>query len=251
VRRYVTYLITYLGDKLPKFYIGSTYEERALSGKYFGSVSSKRYKEIFLIEKRDNPHLFSLEILSYHEDREAALSEELKIQLELNVVKSNEYMNESFAKVNGFFGRDTSGENHPQYGNTLSEETKNKISNTLTGRIEPEETRRKKSESKLGDKNSFYGKKHSNETKDRISKTKQGTTSWNKGIPMSEESKKKLSESKKGKKASEETKKKLSEMKKGKPKSLETKEKMRLAWISTLKMSAERRKKKEQTNENN
>lgn len=244
MKRYVTYLITYLGDKLPKFYIGSTSEERALSGKYFGSVSSKRYKEIFSKEKRDNPYLFSIEILSYHENREDALTEELKIQLELNVVKSHEYMNESFARVNGFFGRDTSGEKHPQYGNSLSEETKNKISNTLTGRIEPEETRRKKSESKLGEKNSFYGKRHSDETKDKISKTKQGITSWNKGIAMSEESKKKLSESKKGKKASEETKKKLSEMKKGKPKSLETKEKMRLAWI-------ERRKKKEETNENN
>lgn len=83
---------------------------------------------------------------------------------------------------------------------------------------------------------------------DKLPKFYIGSTSeeraWNKGIAMSEESKKKLSESKKGKKASEETKKKLSEMKKGKPKSLETKEKMRLAWI-------ERRKKKEETNENN
>ena len=243
MKRYVTYLVTYLGDKLPKFYIGSTSEERALSGKYFGSISSKRYKDIFSKEKSENPYLFSIEILSYHENREDALSEELKIQLELNVVKSNEYMNESFARVNGFFGRDTSGENHPQYGNPLSEETRNKISNTLTGRIEPKETRKKKSLSKLGEKNSFYGKKHSEETKNKISESKKGIESWNKGIAMSEESKKKLSESKKGKKTSEETKKKLSDLKKGKPKSPETKEKMRLAWI-------ERRKKKEE-NENN
>ncbi|NBX95416.1 MAG: hypothetical protein EBQ88_01415 [Betaproteobacteria bacterium] len=233
--RYVTYLVTYIGDKLPKFYIGSTSEEKVLSGKYFGSISSKKYKELFLNEKRDNIHLFKIEILSYHDTREEAIKEELRRQIELDVIKSLDYMNESLARVNGFFGRDTSGENHPQYGKTLSEETKNKISNTLTGRIEPEETRKKKSESKIGEKNSFYGKKHSIDTKNKISETKKGTESWNKGIPMSEESKRKLSNSKKGKKLSDETKKKLSEMRKGKPKSEEHKLKMKLAWIERKK----------------
>jgi hypothetical protein len=28
--KYVTYLVTYIGDKLPKYYIGSTSEERNL-----------------------------------------------------------------------------------------------------------------------------------------------------------------------------------------------------------------------------
>ena len=233
--RYVTYLVTYIGDKLPKFYIGSTSEEKVLSGKYFGSISSKKYKELFLNEKRDNIHLFKIEILSYHDTREEAIKEELRRQIELDVIKSLDYMNESLARVNGFFGGDTSGENHPQYGKTLSEETKNKISNTLTGRIEPEETRKKKSESKIGEKNSFYGKKHSIDTKNKISETKKGTESWNKGIPMSEESKRKLSNSKKGKKLSNETKKKLSEMRKGKPKSEEHKLKMKLAWIERKK----------------
>jgi hypothetical protein len=233
--KYVTYLITYSGDKLPKFYIGSTLAEKAMSGKYFGSISSKKYKHTFISEKESNIELFKLDILSYHDNREDALEEELRLQLEHNVVKSDEYMNESLAKVNGFFGRDTSGENHPQYGTSLSEETKNKISNTLTGRIESEETRKKKSESKMCEKNSFYGKKHSDVTKDKISETKKGVESWNKGIPMSDESKKKLSEAKKGKKASDETKKKLSEMRKGKPKSEEHKLKMKLAWIERNK----------------
>lgn len=242
--KYVTYLVTYSGDKLPKFYIGSTSEERVMSGKYFGSISSKKYKESFLNEKKNNIHLFKIEILSYHNTREEAIKEELRIQIDLDVVKSLDYMNESLAKANGFFGRDNSGENHPKYGLALSEETKNKISTTLTGRLEPEETRKKKSDSKLGEKNSFYGKQHSYETKDKISKTKKGTASWNKGIPMSDDAKKKLSESKKGKKASEETKKKLSEMRKGKPKSEEHKMKMKLAWI-------ERKKKmKKDSNEN-
>jgi hypothetical protein len=240
--KYVTYLVTYSGDKLPKFYIGSTSEEKALSGKYFGSISSRKYKNMFISEKESNIDLFKIDILSYHDNRDGALEEELRLQLEHNVIKSDEYMNESLSRVNGFFGRDTSGENHPKYGTSLSEETKNKISNTLTGRIEPEETRKKKSESKIGEKNSFYGKKHSDVTKDKISETKKGIESWNKGIPMSEKAKQKLSESKKGKKASDETKKKLSEMSKGKPKSEEHKLKMKLAWIE--------RKKKMNQNEN-
>lgn len=239
---YVTYLVTYTGDKLPKFYIGSTSEEKALSGKYFGSVSSKKYKNIFLNEKKNHPELFNIEILSKHLTKKQAIEEELRIQIELDVVKSSDYMNESLAKVNGFFGRDVSGENHPNFGITHSEETKIKISDKLKGRIESEETKRKKSTSKLGSRNSFYGKKHSDETKEKISKTQEGKEPWNKGIPMSEESKMKLSKSKKGKKTSEETKKKLSEMRKGKQKSEEHKLKLKLAWIE--------RRKRNKSNEN-
>ena len=240
--KYVTYLVTYVGDKLPKYYIGSTSEDKVNSGKYFGSVASIKYKDIFKEERKNNPDLFTIEILSLHTTRESAIEKELELQIKYNVVKSTDYMNESLARVNGFFGRDTSGEGHPKFGDKLSEETKKKISDTLTGRIEPEETRKKKSLSKLGDKNSFYGKKHSEETKDKISESRKGVESWNKGIPMSEDAKKKLSESKKGKKASDETKKKLSEMSKGKPKSEEHKLKMKLAWIE--------RKKKMNQNEN-
>lgn len=233
--RFVTYLVTYSGEKLPKFYIGSTSEDNILSGKYFGSISSKKYKNTFLNEKKNNPELFRIEILSYHSTKNEAIQEELKIQLELSVVKSSDYMNESLARVNGFFGRDISGENHPQFGKILSEETKNKISNSLKGKKDNTETRKKKSESKLGNKNWFYGKKHSDEIKEKISKTKKGTESWNKGIPMSEEAKLKLSKSKKGKKSSEETKNKLSEISKGKPKTEEHKMKMKLAWIERKK----------------
>lgn len=240
--KYVTYLVTYVGDKLPKYYIGSTSEDKVNSGKYFGSVASLKYKNIFKEEKKNNPDLFSIEILSTHSTREEAIEKELELQIKYNVVKSIDYMNESLAKVNGFFGRDTSGENHPKFGDKLSEETKKKISDALTGRIESEETRKKKSLSKLGDKNSFYGRKHSEETKDKISESKKGIEPWNKGIPMSEDDKKKLSESKKGKKISDETRKKLSEISKGKPKSEEHKLKMKLAWIE--------RKKKMNKNEN-
>ena len=103
MEKYIVYLVTYNGDKLPKYYIGSTSIEKINNG-YLGSVKSKRWKTIFESEIKNNKELFNSEILSYHKTREDALSEELKVQKERNVVKSNEYFNESYASVNGFFG---------------------------------------------------------------------------------------------------------------------------------------------------
>jgi hypothetical protein len=51
---YCTYLTIYSGNKLPPFYIGSTSVNRISNG-YHGSVSSKRYKSIWLEELKTNP----------------------------------------------------------------------------------------------------------------------------------------------------------------------------------------------------
>jgi hypothetical protein len=112
---FVVYLTTYSGDKLPKYYIGSTSKMKVESGKYFGTVVSKRYKKIFERELKDNHNLFSIQILSYHKTRKEALEEELRIQKDNNVVKSNEYFNESYASINGCFGRNVLGSNNPMF----------------------------------------------------------------------------------------------------------------------------------------
>jgi hypothetical protein len=207
MERYITYLTTYTGDKLPPYYIGSTSEAKALSGKYFGSVTSKKWKDTFRSELKNNKHLFSITILSTHDTRQQSLDAELQLQIKNDVVKSKLFFNEAFASPNGYFGRDISGVNHPQYGKTHSEsarrkmslslmgritstETKMKISKANKGRIVSDETKNKMSkirtgtkasaatkklmsESKLGPKNSFYNKKHSDKTKKQIAKTKQ------------------------------------------------------------------------------
>jgi len=115
-KKYCVYITTYNGKKLPKHYIGSTSVEKINSGKYFGSVSSKRWKNIFQKELKNNPNLFSIKIYSYHEKRKEAIENELKLQLKNNVVKSDNYINESFAKINGMFGRDVKGKNNPMFG---------------------------------------------------------------------------------------------------------------------------------------
>ena len=113
--KYCTYITMYSGELLPKWYIGSSTIEKIKKG-YNGSVCSKRYKEIYKEEQRNNKHLFKTRILSVHNTRQDAVVEELRLQKLHNVVKNKKYFNESFAKKNGCFARDKSGENNPMYG---------------------------------------------------------------------------------------------------------------------------------------
>ena len=162
--KYVVYLTQYTGSLLPKFYIGSTSEKRILSGKYFGSVKSKKWMNIFNQELHDNVHLFAVSILSIHDSRLDALNEELRLHIENNVVNSDDYMNESLASPNGFFGRSLEGDNNPFFGKTHSDEFK-----------------RNKSESMKGKDTWMKGKTHSEESKRKNSESHKGKPAWNSG----------------------------------------------------------------------
>lgn len=154
IYKFCVYLTKYSGDLLPANYIGSTSVKNAESGKYFGSVISKKWKDIFKLELKNNPQLFTLEILSKHSTREEAWIEELKLQKLNNVVKSNEYFNESYASVNGMFGRDTSGKNNPMFGTKRPEISKRMLTHNPTAL---------------------------REVREKISKSRMGIVSWNKG----------------------------------------------------------------------
>lgn len=91
------------------------------------------------------------------------------------------------------------------------------------GCVACEETRKKISESISGEKHPMFGKHHSEESKKKISDAHKGKPGPNKGKPMSEEQKKKLSFARKGipspnkgKHLSEDYKRKISDSKKGK-----------------------------------
>jgi hypothetical protein len=77
------------------------------------------------------------------------------------------------------YSESISGKNNPRYGIKLTDETKQKISNSRIGKYG-------------GDKNPFFGKTHTDETKDKLSVS----SSKNK---HSEETKKKMSLTRKGK----------------------------------------------------
>lgn len=125
--KYCTYITTYTGHKMPGNYVGSSSIEKIING-YRGSVLSKKWKKIWKQELKENPHLFTTTIRTKHETREEALNEELRYQIENNVVKSTDWINESYAQPNGFFGRDVSGSNHPLYGIGHSTEGRKNIS---------------------------------------------------------------------------------------------------------------------------
>lgn len=110
------------------------------------------------------------------------------------------------------------GKNHPLYGISPSKEIREKMSNSLKGRIISSECREKMSKSHIGRPGTygFKGKTHTKETKEKLRQI-------NLGRRHSEETRRKMSESKKGKNhyqygkfLSEETKQKLREINIGK-----------------------------------
>lgn len=113
--KYCVYVTTYSGDRMPQKYVGSTNVERIQKG-YKGSVRSKKWKDIWNYETKNFSSLFETEIISLHDTREDALKHELTFQIENDVVTSELWINESYAMINGFFGRNVSGENNPMFG---------------------------------------------------------------------------------------------------------------------------------------
>lgn len=109
--KYCTYLTTYRGNKLPPFYIGSTSIERINNG-YRGSVESKSYKQIWIDEIKNNPHLFRTIILTSHNTRKEATEKEFQFQLKLLVHRNSLYINKSIGgiyfdpELNKRFGKD-------------------------------------------------------------------------------------------------------------------------------------------------
>lgn len=117
-----------------------------------------------------------------------------------------------------------------------SEETQRRITEKLRGRKLSAETKQKMSESRKGELNPFYGKKHSEETivklrtshtgKRATETTRQKLSEQRKGKSKSQEHKNKLSKSLLGHSVSEETRLKMSLAKKGRKLSEETRRKM-------------------------
>lgn len=227
--KYCVYKTTYHGSAFPSkyddknpptLYIGYSTLERITSG-YRGSVSSKKYKDIWYSELKQNFSLFDIEILKQFDNIDEARQYELQIQIELDVVKNPDFFNMSLASPNGFFGM-------PQKGKIVSEETRKKLSNrantskgykhtpeaiekiSIAASNPSEETRKKIGEgSKNWERttevrtkmsNSKKGKPLSDEHKRNIGLSQQGNTK-SKGYKHSQESKEKMSISAKNNKS--------------------------------------------------
>lgn len=178
--QHIVYLTRYKGTKLPEWYIGSTSHDNILNG-YNGSVSSKKYKKIYLEEQKHNKHLFKTRILSRHMTRKDAIKEELRLQEKHKVTKNPKYINMSYARPDGYFGLSICGEEHPQFGTKHDEDFCRKISvrqsgkkNSFFGKTHSKESKDGMREKLSGDNNPFYGGKHTQDALKKI-KDKSGT----------------------------------------------------------------------------
>ena len=137
--KYCVYLTIYSGTKLPPFYVGSSSIQQIKNG-YNGSIRSKKYKDIYKQEQKENKHLFKTIIIRTSITRSMALAMERFIHIKDNVVKSDLFFNMALATKNGFFGMDNSGANHPLYGIKRSKEERVLISKNhadVSGRNNP------------------------------------------------------------------------------------------------------------------
>lgn len=165
---FCVYLTTYFGNKLPQFYIGSTSVIKIYAG-YHGTVTSKKYKNMWEYEIKNNKHLFKTKIISLHITRKEAYIKEEYFQRKLNVISSNLYINLSYA--NGGFVA--------EYGKKLSDEWKNNIGKAMIGKKHTLETKMKQSISgghRKGKKNTIEENKKNSESNKKVIKTPE----WNK-----------------------------------------------------------------------
>lgn len=173
---FAVYLVVYKGSKLPPFYIGSSSLLKINSG-YLGSVSSGRYKDMWKSEISNNPDLFKVRIISYHETRQEALEKELILQLKLQVIRNPLYVNLSYAQKNGVFGLSLRGKEHWSKKPGAIHNAKVNHPRGMLGKKHSVETRVKMSKLQSKENNHFYGKQHSEETKKKI-KENRPQTKW-------------------------------------------------------------------------
>jgi hypothetical protein len=178
MKKYCVYLTTYLGSRLPMFYIGSKDIDSVTHG-YRGSVASREYSQIFKEELENHPELFKSRILSYHSTREEAYMKEQKLQLALNVLHNPLYFNRAIAgKALGLSnrGRTFTKEHVEKLVKARKEFWKSKNSASTKGKRLPNWTneRRKKFRDSMirakmnGSSPPMLGKKHSEETRAKM-----------------------------------------------------------------------------------
>jgi hypothetical protein len=160
---FCTYLTVIIHEDLPFMYIGKGKTKDVIEGRYKGSVSSKKYRDIFNRLKKEQPHLIQSEVINQFETNEEAIAEEIKLHKLYDVKNCPVFMNKANQTTVGCaFTNGLLGENNGMYGKQHSEESKIQMS--------------EKAKVRTKEKNSMYGKQHSEESKIQMSAKKKGRT---------------------------------------------------------------------------
>ena len=196
---YITF--THSSTELPPLYIGKGKTKQILAKKYFGSVSSKKYKERY--KKAVAEGKVQLFVITEFDTDEEAMAAEMRLHEKYDVATNICFVNQAKCTSTGF----------SVTGINFSEETRQKMSAARKGKPKSEETRQKMSAARKGKSPSNKGRKPSEETRQKISKALKGENNPFFGKKHSEESKAKMR-----KKRTEEICKKMSVAMKGIPK---------------------------------
>lgn len=219
-KNFVVYLTTYYGNKMPMFYIGYSYNVK--ERKYYGTPSSKQYKNIWKEELKNNPQLFKIKILKeFSNNIKQAKKYETYIQSFYNVHKNSLFINMCIQHEN-------------YYSIAMTEENKKLLSKLYKDKTYEEIYGIERAE------NEKYKRKISNTGKTRTKEQIEKMVLSKLGFTHSEETKKRLSELNPyknigfftGRKHTEESKAKIGEKSKGRIKSKEELEKLSLAHMN-------------------
>lgn len=139
---YCVYLIVYKGNKLPPFYIGST-TIRKITRRYYGSVNSAMYRNIWKSELENNKHLFDRKIIKTFKSRNEAYDYEQLIQVQYNLVENSLFVNRAIAnnKFNMQGCKHTEATkqkmsySHKSLNRTMSEAERQKLSIANSGTV--------------------------------------------------------------------------------------------------------------------
>jgi hypothetical protein len=200
---YCVYLISYRGNKLPPFYVGSTSMEKLQNG-YKGSVSSKIYGPIWRSEIKKRPDMFCIRPLSArYSSRDDAYDAEDRLLRALGAVRSSMYVNRRCAAGLGYHptGEDSHRHHVPHTaealakmslvhtGKTITPAHRQLISLVHSGKPKSAQHRERISASKLGKRAtsitrakmqaSATGRKASEATKTKQSVIASGRSWWN------------------------------------------------------------------------
>jgi hypothetical protein len=168
---YYVYKIT--NKILNKHYIGysscNCFPEKDIGHEYFSSSSDKE----FMNNQKLNSRNYKYTVIETFDNREDAISLEVKLHKRYNVAKNESFYNRAKQTSTGFCF-DSTGENNPMYGKNHTLKSKKKISINKIGTTASVETKKYMSIVKTGENNPMYGKNHTIKSKKKISINKIG-----------------------------------------------------------------------------
>jgi hypothetical protein len=139
---FCTYLTFYKGAVLPPFYIGYAKSERLKQG-YLGSVSSKKYQEIWKREIKEHPEFFKITPITFHQTKNEAVAQEAKFHRQFQVDINPLYINQSISSERycgypkGTYSHNTKTREkikEARAKQTITKESRQKFIETMKGR---------------------------------------------------------------------------------------------------------------------